>query len=272
MKNQQKNLLTIILIAVLAIAIFVYIYKDLHKSTTIVQQVPKENPEVVPVSVDPNKSGQGYTVKVIDTQTPVKTVAKAPQMPDLELAVVNHAHIDDVAFKIMAENIAILVKSIKKDQADESNWLNLAIYRKNIGDYDVSADILNYVAKIWPKDYVPYNNLADLYQFYIKNYSLAEKNWLKVIDLKPNLIQAYQNLSELYATQFIEKQAQSLPILLTGLDKNPQNIDLIISVARRYKVVGNTVQASVYYSKAITEAKNQNNQQLVVSLEQESDQ
>ena len=191
-------------------------------------------------------------------------------MPDLSLPVTNYSRLDEVAFKTVSQNMAKIISELKNNPNNELGWLNLGVYRKMLGDYAGAVQILDYIVVSWPSDYAPYNNLADLYQFYIKNYPLAEKNWLKVIELKPDYLQAYENLHSLYKDLYQEKQAQSLPILLQGLKANPQSIDLMVFIARYYKSLGDKDNTQVYYSKAIQEAKNQNNPDLTGLLEQEA--
>ena len=191
-------------------------------------------------------------------------------MPDLSLPVTNYSRLDEAAFKAISQNMAKIISELKNNPNNELGWLNLGVYRKMLGDYAGAVQILDYIVVSWPSDYAPYNNLADLYQFYIKNYPLAEKNWLKVIELKPDYLQAYENLHSLYKDLYQEKQAQSLPILLQGLKANPQSIDLMVFIARYYKSLGDKDNTQVYYSKAIQEAKNQNNPDLTGLLEQEA--
>ena len=267
MTNQQKNFLALIIIILLIGATAVYIYKDLNKSDLKPPTQPTKD-EQRSVSIETDQSNQGsYKVEVVDdVNNNGKTTAKTPKMPKLDLPVVNYSHIDDAAFEIAAKNIGILAEELKKNPKNELNWLNLAIFRKMLGDYQASVEILNYVAILWPNDYVPRNNLADLYQFYLKNYPLAEENWLKTIELKPDYIPAYENLYNLYIDLYKEKQTLALPILFQGLKNNPKNIDLMLYTARHYRSIGDKNESVNYYTKAVDEAKLQKNEKLETSI------
>lgn len=268
MTNQRKNLLAMLFVLIVVGAVSVYIFKDLRKSVTNnVQPVDKSN-ELEPIYLD-NQTSRGYKITVLPEEAS-KSPSASVKMPDLDLAVKNESNLNDAAFKVISQNTAKITKELKDEPNNELNWLNLAVYRKMLGDYAGSVKILDYVTILWPTDYAPFNNLADLYQFYIKNYPLAEKNWLKVVELKPDYIQAYENLHALYKDLYQEKQAQALPILLRGLNANPKGIDLMVFIARYHKNLGDKDNARIYYSKAIQEAKNQNNQNLTVTLEQEA--
>ncbi len=158
-----------------------------------------------------------------------------------------------------------LIKKLKIEPQNRDMWLDLAIDWKIIGDYQVSVEILNYIVILWPNDYVPFNNLADLYQFYIKNYQLAEKNWLKVIDLNPGYTDAYQNLYYLYE----QNQGEALKILLLGLKNNPKNTGFMILIARHYLSVGDKDSAIRYFNMAMAEAKAMKNDKLEKLLTEE---
>lgn len=278
MKNPPVNSLTAIFLVILVGGASFYIYRDLHKTipNSEIQKDISQNLSTAvgtkegAVSINTDEPGQNYKIESVpDVVSSTKTPQKSPKTPNLKLPVVNYSHIDNTAFEVAAQNIGILANDLQKDPKDELKWLNLAIFRKMLGDYQASVEILNYIAILWPKDYVPYNNLADLYQFYLKTYPLAEKNWLKVIELKPDYPEAYENLFNLYASAYKEKQALALPILLKGLTYNPRSTDLMLFLARYYRSVGDTEKATTYYNKAIDQANLEKNEQVETSLRSE---
>lgn len=260
--------MAILFVLIIAGVVSAYIFNDLRRSAIVnnPQPVVEETTTGV-VSLDDGISGD-YKINIIPNEEPKKP-STSIKIPDLNLPVTNNSHLDEAAFNAISQNLAEVVKKLKNDSNDELGWLYLGVYRKMLGDYAGAVQILDYVVVSWPSDYAPYNNLADLYQFYIKDYPLAEKNWLKVIELQPDYLQAYENLHALYKDLYQEKQAQSLPILLRGLSANPKSIDLMVFIARYYKSLGDKDNTRVYYSKAIQEAKNQNNPNLTGLLEQE---
>src|SRR3989338_9425717 len=253
----RKNFLTIGIVVCGIGAISFYIYTDLNKivpgGASVVSQ--EENSKKLGVSIETQNQGD-YKVTIDDT-VQENTSRKLPPQPSEHVFVAkNMKNVEGPVFEIMLKNVADIRSALQKDPKDEEKWLQLSIYQKNLGDYKKAVEILNYVATVWSNDYVPFNNLADLYQFYIKNYPLAEKNWLKVVELKPDYLQAYINLYDLYKDLYTEKQAKSLPILQQGLANNPKSIDLMVYIARYYRLAGDNAQARVYYDKAITEANN----------------
>jgi tetratricopeptide (TPR) repeat protein len=271
--NKRKNIFAGVFILALIIFVAFYIYNDLNPTLEkpVISSDSKPSVEE-PISIDISKPSQkdGYTVKVDTTNGTTTAPLNIPKMPNLSLKITDYNRLDPAVFKSTSENIAILTKELGSDSKNKLKWLELAIYRKILGDYEASAEILNYAAVLWPNDYVIYNNLADLYQFYSKNYSLAEKNWLKTIALNRSHIDAYKNLYSLYSELYKEKSAEALPILLEGLESNPKSFDLMMSIARHYKAAGNKDMAGIYYKKAISEALDKGNKELAASIEAEA--
>ena|SRR3989338_6991425 len=267
----RKNFLTIGIVVCGIGAISFYIYTDLNKivpgGASVVSQ--EENSKKLGVSIETQNQGD-YKVTIDDT-VQENTTRKLPPQPSEHVFVAkNMKNVEGPVFEIMLKNVADIRSALQKDPKDEEKWLQLSIYQKNLGDYKKAVEILNYVATVWSNDYVPFNNLADLYQFYIKNYPLAEKNWLKVVELKPDYIQAYQNLYDLYYGLYEGRKDKALPTLIKGLEVNPKSIDLMIYTARYYKIIGDKSKALEYYDKAVYEAKNQGNQQVADTVGQEA--
>ncbi|MDO8517775.1 MAG: hypothetical protein Q7S26_00580 [bacterium] len=165
-----------------------------------------------------------YIITPIEIETSGKTVAKVP-LPSLERPYTPPA---DAPASIQAEDkvaVAAALAELKKNPDNITNWLQLALYRKNASDYAGAEEIWNYATKVWPSDTVAYNNLADLYQNYLHDYSKAILYWNKVISLKPSTISAYLNLTALYRIN-LKDTVKAKATLQAGLKANPNNSDL----------------------------------------------
>ncbi len=110
--------------------------------------------------------------------------------------------------------------------------LQSAIELKNSGDYKRAEEVLLRITEEWKTDFVAFNNLGDLYQNYLKDYPKAEQAHRKVIELKPDFIQAYINLYDLYRLFYTEKKDQAVAILREGIMKNPQDTQLRVLLER----------------------------------------
>lgn len=128
--------------------------------------------------------------------------------------------------KIVLVNLASAIATIQKDPKGVDGWIGLGIQRKQLGDYEGARDAWEYAKALDPNNLVPWNNLGDLYHFYLKDYKKSEENWKKTIALKPDYIQGYRGLYELYAYSLKEKSSEIPLILKQGIAKNPEATDL----------------------------------------------
>jgi tetratricopeptide (TPR) repeat protein len=115
---------------------------------------------------------------------------------------------------------------IKQDYNTIYPWFDLGAYRKLIGDYDGAIEAWTFVITVWPKDFVAYHNLGDLYGFTLKNYPKSEEYFLKSIEVNPSNISGYLQLADLYEYAYVEKADQAEAILLKGLENNPGEANL----------------------------------------------
>lgn len=133
--------------------------------------------------------------------------------------------------KMVLANLEKVIAAIKKDPKSAMNWIELGIQRKTLGDYDGARDAWEYAKAIEPGNIVPWNNLGDLYHFYLKNYVKSEENWKKTIALKPDYMQGYRGLYELYTYSMKEKIGEIPVMLKKGIEKNPDAGDLKVMLA-----------------------------------------
>lgn len=245
----KKKMISVVLVLVIFVLVGFFLYKDLSGRYETTEDVTAGS-EITPEGQD-----SGYKIETVSggevNQAVVGEVIKAPA---LGLPVTNYKKIDNTAFELAKKNISILENDLKKNPDDEFKWVNLATFRKMVGDYQSSVTILTYVSKRWTIDHVPYINLADIYQYYLKDNKLAEKNLLKVIELKPDYSEAYINLYNLYKDSYTEKKDQAISVLLKGLKSSPRSTDIMINAARYYKNSGDVSSAKKYYNMAINEA------------------
>lgn len=241
------------LVGIIAFGAGFYIYKDISpkpQQQETVQGLPLDKVEITPI------------VKVDSTDTPIL-------VPDLNKPIIFGNNISDEEKKKTTEKINKLTKELKKDNNLFSNWIELGLYKKLIKDYDGAREVWEYTSLIWPKNNISFSNLGDLYHFYLKDFPKAEQNLRTAIENNKSNTQTYIALHELYKYSYKQDTTLAVDILLEGLTQNPNNIDLLITLAAYYKEVGNTINAKEYYTQARDEAQNLGNTQLVDLLNQE---
>lgn len=200
-------------------------------------------------------------------RVPVSELPKP--IPVLTGALVIDAKLPADAQKIIREQLTKLIAELQKDPSNEGNWVRLGVYRKIAADYQGAKIAWEYAKKLSPNDTVVYNNLADLYQFYLKDTAAAELNWKKTISLDPKFIPGYRSLYELYMATSRASMAKA--ILEQGIKANPRSIDLYVLLGSYYRTQGQNTLARSQFEKALAEAKRVQDKGLITAIQAEID-
>lgn len=121
--------------------------------------------------------------------------------------------------------VATAVTQLKFDPNGIAYWLQLAGLRKGANDFAGAEEIWVYATKRWPKDPIAYNNLADLYENYLHDYTKAKIYWNQLIALSPDNISAYLNLATMYNIN-LKDTVSAKATLQAGLKANPNSTEL----------------------------------------------
>lgn len=190
--------------------------------------------------------------------------------PDLNRPVVARITLSSSVEEDARKNIALLTAALRKTPDEYTAWVALGMYRKTLGDYEGAKEVWEYVIKRWPTDYIAYNNLGNLFRDELRDYPHAEAMYLKTVVLRPDFIQTYSNLYEMYRYLYKEKEAHASEALLLGLKKNPADMNLMLTLARYYAETQQKASAATYYKMAIQRAETGNKPALADSLRKEA--
>lgn len=258
----------IIIIAILLGVVFYITYNDYQQVRLSGKTDVATSTGVITISAT-STLGQKEIIKSGSDSTAKKDLSTKIEFPSLDRPYVISSLIDEgmraKAEKGFSDNIAAL----KSDPEQFGKWLELALLRKFVEDYRGAEEIWIFTSKKWPDSFISYNNLADLYTFYLKDYPKAEANLKKVTELDIKNISAYRNLYMLYYNQYTEKKSEALPILLSGIKFNPASTELMALAASVYKDEGNKSKAEEYYNMALSIARARNNTSLASYLEEQ---
>lgn len=152
--------------------------------------------------------------------TPEEIKTPSVSLPDLKRSVSVPSYFPENAKKIITEKIAKSVALLQKDPTNFGEWLNLAISRKTIDDYEGAKIIWEFLVKTNPTDSISYINLANLYGYYLNDPQKAETQYLKAISLNPTQITFYRSAADFYR-DVLKDSAKARAILQQGIDKNP---------------------------------------------------
>ena len=248
----KLNIIILIVIAVLGASLLgFFIVRDLRSS------VPSEEAKFTEETSGKNEGDNSPKASVEEAVSPPlgnragETAKSSSALPDLARPVMYKALVREEDKSKLEAEIKAVSETLEDNPDYFQGWLQLGILRKYIGDYEGAALVCEYGAKIRPYEYVTFNNLGDIYHFYLKNFPKSESAIKKVIELKPDYIPAYRNLFELYTFSYKEKVSLADDVLLDGISKNPKAYELMVVLAMHYKEQGDKVSARKYLEEAL---------------------
>jgi len=116
------------------------------------------------------------------------------------------------------------VKSAPNTDTSNSDSFNellaLGLEKKGINDYEGARDAWERAGVVSPTNFISFNNLGDLYAYYLKDNKKAEENFLTAIKNGPNQIYIYRSLYEFYR-YVVKDDAKAKAILQRGITANP---------------------------------------------------
>lgn len=121
------------------------------------------------------------------------------------------------------EQINHFSASLRNKPENLHEWIQLGNLRKVIGDYSGAVEYWKYASLLMPNYHVPYNNLGNLYQYYLNDVVKAEEYYKKYIELSPQTEDPYKLLFDLYTTSYKEKENLAQGILEEGIKNATHN-------------------------------------------------
>lgn len=216
MSVAQRNLLIGILLAA-TLAGGMYLVFHPRSPASVSGQNPSIATSTATTTIGGVGGTGGYTVEQV--QIPP---------PSIERPISITADLPDNAKAILRDKIQQEQVILRKEPTRVDIWLQLGVNRKIGGDYAGAIEAWDYVAAVAPNDVraVAYGDLADLYMYFLKEYTKAEANYKQAIALAPNVIEYYRAMFYLYRDIF-KDTAKAQAILTQGLKSNPNNSDLL---------------------------------------------
>jgi tetratricopeptide (TPR) repeat protein len=137
--------------------------------------------------------------------------------PSLEKEFVMPANMEPTQAEAIRKSVDELVALLRNNKDDANAWMQLALYRKASNDLEGAKEIWEYVAYIRPSNFVPLNNLGDLYGYYLKDSVKAEKYFLKALEIGKTEVAIYQNVA-LFYRDVMKDNAKAKSVLQKGID------------------------------------------------------
>ncbi|MDP2593322.1 MAG: hypothetical protein Q8P52_01585 [bacterium] len=274
MNTVQKFTLYIIVSLVFIGVAGVYIKNDLSgrsnsggskKDSTAFDATDKSDEGIVDIGGIGVAKGDADNITIEPISIPSESSVTAPP---LNRKLVIPDNFPESAEKSIRQRIDEVISELKDDPSSYENWLILAVHRKTINDYDGAREIWEYLNTVYPGQSVVLGNLGELYHLYLKNYAKSEENYRKAIEAEPSNIAYYRGLFDLYRYSYKTDTPAAENILKEGLEKNKNNLDLLILLAAHYKSGDRVTLAKEYYEKAFNQAKIEGREDLALQLKE----
>jgi len=162
----------------------------------------------------------------------------------------NVGNIQEAQLEILKQDYGLAVEEYEKNPNSFSALMTFAFTYYQLGDYEKARDVYIKIGEISSKNYTSFWNLANTY-IRLKNYSGAERAYLRTIENGPDQTRHYTALAELYWYNLPEKREQIPELYKKGLEELPGNYDLLVNLAWYYKETGDKKNALKYYQEVI---------------------
>lgn len=175
-----------------------------------------------------------------------KTALEITNMP-----VVFSSEVSEASKEKIKTAIEELNKQIGEEYSHLDLLLELGIKRQSVGDYVGAAKTWEFAGLVFPKNYITFQNLGFVYGFYLKDYVLSEKNYLKSLENDPTNTQVYLDLVDIYN---FSGQAEKIPEFLKSGFKNAGDANeaqLKALLAKYYADNKDNANAVKYYEEVL---------------------
>jgi tetratricopeptide (TPR) repeat protein len=134
---------------------------------------------------------------------------------------------------------------------DAQAWFLFGHTLEFLNDHAGAAAVWEKVYQLQPLNFVATLNLANVYQYFLKDYSRAEFYYKKTLELQSGLTAAYQGLIDLYAFNLKEKQAELEPTIKLAAQRDATNAGKYYATYAEFLVRnGETAKAKDYADRA----------------------
>lgn len=163
--------------------------------------------------------GQGGTIELI----PINDPEVAP--PEIRKPIVFPKDTPKAVEEDVRMQFEEVYRTLESDHLNVSQWTELGNLRKLVGDYEGAIEAWEYGLLLSPKSMVLHTNIAGVYGYFLRDYTLAEKYYRLAIEHSPSSLQAYGQAYEFFSG-VLKDQEKATGIIELGLEHNPNSPEL----------------------------------------------
>jgi tetratricopeptide (TPR) repeat protein len=204
--KDKKIILGVVAGVILLILAGYYIYTDISS----VQEDPESIIDGIGIK---GEGAEDAVIEIIPTDTSIS-------IPDLDSEVTYSSKLSDEVVLLMKDKIATTRSFLKKDSNLIDDWIGLGVLYKMVEDFDKAIEAWDYAGVISPTNSVSFQNLGDLYGYYLKDPVKGEENFLRAISNSPSDVYLYFKTADFYK-DVMEDETKRRQIVEQGIETNP---------------------------------------------------
>jgi len=207
--TKRNSVIVVAALALAAVGFHAYYNSAIRQEPAPQQNA--ENTDSSPGHVGIEIGGDGkYTIEL------VPVTGGDVRIPALRRPIVFSAAFSEEARVLMQKKIDASIAALEKDPRIFDEWMNLAILRKTVDDYEGARQVWEFLTVTNPEQASPYANLASLYAFDLKDPARAEQNFTAALKIWTKDVSVWRNAYEFY--RYVRKDdAKAKETLQSGI-------------------------------------------------------
>ncbi len=153
------------------------------------------------------------------------SVAIATSVPDLDRPIIFPGSYSAEKAKEVTGQIDVLANVLKADNTLFNEWMDIALLRKSIEDYEGAREAWEYAGAIRPENSLSFANLGMLYGYYLREPLKAEANLLHAIENEPRFLDFYSRMTDFYV-EVMNDKGKAVVFLDRAIKKYPEWAEL----------------------------------------------
>jgi tetratricopeptide (TPR) repeat protein len=168
-------------------------------------------------------------------------------------------------FEEAIKKLSELRQKVLDNREDAKAWFDFGYAKEFLNDHEGATRAWEKSFALQPLNFMTAGNLANVYQYFLKDYPKAEFYYLKALEVKPDYTSAYQGLSDLYRFNWQEEEDKVEPLLQEALEKDPANQQAYYSILVEFFARKNDFAKAKEYLAKLRQIKPEAANQLVES-------
>lgn len=141
-------------------------------------------------------------------------------------------------------------QAVLANTKDGQAWFSFGYTKEFLNDHAGAAAVWEKAFELQPYNFMFASNLANDYQYFLKDYPKAEYYYLKVLELQPGSSTAFTGLSDLYRFNWKAGQDKLEPMLLEAVKKDSASaVSYYTTLVEFFASAGNLDKAKTYLAE-----------------------